>query len=258
MKATTKNKFPKIEKDQNLTGLQVYEVPNVWHIAKDKKAFWFSSIGIAISGRYYKRSEGLNSKYWSKLAIEIQYDYRDPDKLHSMDYEFRGTFGVTKFAKTIDTAIDLCEKYLFENFEGIQERYKAKTIEPKTKISRYELAEIACLHHLAMFDDSKKEDDFTRNMFKNLPKEKNEKLQKLIDKYSRREKTMNKYDDKIRNVFKKTFGFTVEECRHTIVGFSLGRFKKLHGVAENIPQLKEVLKPYELKVLQKAHKRFNY
>jgi hypothetical protein len=261
--------FKQIEKNTNLTGLDIYTVPNVWHVDKKNKSFYFGSIGVTVSARFYNlkdytEEDGttfLNKSHHNKYKVEIQHDYRDPDKINSFDYVKNGTFGECLFSDTIEEGIKKAEKYLFSSFLGLL-AFKGGRIEPKNKINRLKLAKISCLHNKSMFFDHLKSDDFMLKIIKNTPEGEKELLN-LVSIYNNREKAFLKFSEKLKKSFFDNFGFNIEKCKGRYTRFEISKFMQILDIKKDKNQrLKECinsnLNDKQINIIKKSMIYFNY
>ena len=215
------------QKESNLTGLEAYNEYNVWLINKDRDFATLSLAGIIISVKWSAASEGLARKYQNSFVVNVQYDYKNPDFLHSFDFvKHSGTYGITLFSKTLEGAMIKAEKYINGNFEGVKDFHTQKIVS-KTKLPIKEVAKYAFLHHYSRFTDLANK-DFRMVALRKDAKTYAEYLEH-IQRYQNREKADYKYDVKLKKAFKKEFSAELSKYQN-FFKFNILLFAKHLGI----------------------------
>ena len=232
-------------------GLEVYEKYDVWQISPERDRAYFATPGVCISIRFYAREEGLNPKWWNRFAAEVQYDYRNPDTIDSFNFvKLSGTYGQHMLFKTLEAAIQGCEDFLNEDFEGVCEFYDRKIVSTK-KIPRKEVAKKAFFHHYGMFPDLH---DFRTTALQNSKYL--EECNYYRERYKRRAESDEKYRLKINKVFKKEFSFEVDAIMYNWRINVFDFLQKIGRPKADRAALKDFLSERQFKIFDKIFKYY--
>ena len=240
-----KTDFPQQNTDRE--GLEIYNKYAVWML--NNECAYLALPGILISIRFYPAESGLSKKYQNAFVINVEHDYKNPDMLHSFDYDnHTGTYGYTLFSKTMEGAMIKAEQFIKEPFEGVREFHSRKIVST-TKLPIKEVAKYAFLHHSAMFPDLLK-DSFKREALESHISTYVEYMEHARIYESRRQADA-KYQKKLEKVFLKSFGFSVHGCVHQWK-FNFENFQRL----AKVKQIKDLPK-FKQKLTRKVYQYFN-
>lgn len=238
---------------EDIRGLSAYHNPYKWSLSPNKQSAYFSALGVLIS--INKRDNETMFK------AEIEYDYIDPDKENKFEYCKSGTFGTSITALTMEQAMEDAETYIFDTFQGIQETYtpehrpgearpftQYRNITPKVKVSRFELAEMAFMHHYGCFDLLNT--DFRKEILNKSPKELKDKFNNILNTYKNRSASETKYSNKLKEAFEDAFKM---ELRPFISNFrfNLLTFERALGTEKmKLSELLEVIGPKKHNIIK--------
>lgn len=205
---TTQHNYKTETINPNNKGLDIYLNPFVFQISEDKKCFYYSEIGVLVSGKFHADEEELNKKWRNKFVVDIQYDYRSGDDINKFGYVSNtGTYASTLFCDNLEDAINKTLDFLNSDFVNYR-TFGGEKIKQKNIYSIREIAREQNLRHHAMFIDHVKKDSLYLNLIKKAGDE--EKLNKYIAIEKNRDIANQKYISKLSNRFLNDFGFELK------------------------------------------------